>query len=109
MVFLKKFKRLMEIELKDLKKKERPSNALLTYSVCVDGKKACGWKGWYLESATSKDTNDFNDELPIVDRQICPNCGRDLYRTGASIYFGKLRKKHPKRLKNYKIAPIRYR
>jgi hypothetical protein len=79
MAFPRKFKHLLEIELQDV---TAPDEVILTYAVCAVEKGSCGWGGWYIECAFSK-----GKLINAMDEQICPRCGKPLYRTGASVRF----------------------
>lgn len=88
MGFPRKFKERLELELKDL---ERPDYLWLTYAVCGVEKESCGWEGWIVESVTTKAEEDqptgkWKRPLPIRDYD-CVECGRPLFRTGASLRF----------------------
>jgi len=78
----------MDLTLQDL---ETPDYAWLTYAVCVLTEDACGWGGWILEGVFKKTgerhaTGTGDKLLPGGDdEQICPRCGRTLFRTEASI------------------------
>jgi hypothetical protein len=87
MPFPRKFKQLLELKLKDI---EAPDYVLLTYAVCACEKDSCGWGGWMIEAAFKKDTkkhlNSTGDKvLSAVMDQVCPVCGKDTFRTEASI------------------------
>ena len=82
-----KFAALADKKLEDV---EVPDYVWLTYSVCVMGEHACGWEGWLIEGAFKKTVERFatgtgDKLLPAVDKQICPQCSRTLFRTEASI------------------------
>jgi hypothetical protein len=47
----RKFKHLIELELKDV---ETPDYVWLAYAVCAVEKDACGWGGWMIEAAFKK-------------------------------------------------------
>ncbi|MRR55059.1 MAG: hypothetical protein EG822_11190 [Deltaproteobacteria bacterium] len=85
MGFPRKFKELLEIEKEDV---EKPEEAWLTYAVCATEKDSCGWGGWMLE-AVWKNTSDKEKPqfLNANDEQVCPRCGRETFRTGASYRF----------------------
>ena len=63
-----------------------PSYIILTYSVCALDEKSCAWRGWLLEGAfevTGKTHNSGTGDRVVaaVTNQICPNCGKQLFRT----------------------------
>jgi hypothetical protein len=85
--FPKKFESLVETKLGDI---ETPDYVWLTYSVCVMEENSCGWGGWLIEGAFKKTAKKFptgtgDKALPAVDKQICPQCGKVLFRTEASV------------------------
>ncbi|MEN6575954.1 MAG: hypothetical protein ABFD90_06385 [Phycisphaerales bacterium] len=87
MAFPRKFKNLLEIKLKDV---ETPDHVWITYAVCAVEKNACGWGGWMIEAAFKKGeqrraTAGRDKLLPAMMDQICPRCGKSLFRTGASL------------------------
>ncbi len=85
MGFPRKFKELLEIELADV---DTPEVAWLTYAVCATEKDSCGWGGWMLEAALKgRSKNGEFDALSACDEQICPSCGRETFRTGATLKF----------------------
>jgi|GEM_PF-1250154 len=85
MKFPRKFKNLLEIELKDV---DLPDEAWLTYAVCVLKNDSCGWGGWILEAALKKSSSDSSfSALSASDAQICPRCGLQTFRTGATLKF----------------------
>lgn len=88
MGFNKKFKHLLELELKDV---EVPDYVIMTYAVCAVEREACGWGGWMIEAAfkrtEKKDwpTGTGDKLVETFDLQLCPRCGRETFRTDASI------------------------
>ncbi len=87
MPFPRKFKPLLDLELPDV---DRPDYAWLVYAVCACSKDACGWGGWMIDTVRqiSREHGKTRDKpLPAVTLQTCPNCGRDLFRTGAELRF----------------------
>jgi hypothetical protein len=81
MPFPKKFKERLELTRKDVK---IPSEVWIVYAVCGCEKDSCGWEGWMIESANLKSADD-EVALPCIDEQICPNCGKALFRTDTQI------------------------
>ena len=80
-----KFKKLLEIELSDV---DHPDEAWLTYAVCATEKDSCGWGGWMLENiCKNTDENAASINLPAFCEQVCPCCGRETFRTGATLKF----------------------
>ena len=109
MGFPRKFKNFLEIELKDV---ERPEEAWLTYAVCALENDSCGWGGWMLEAALKKPSKDGSfSALSEADEQVCPRCGRQTFRTGATLKFVQSSdQSHPSGVPgvDYEVAPIQY-
>jgi hypothetical protein len=90
MAFPRKFQPLIEIERGDV---AVPDYVWLVYAVCAVTQDACGWGGWMIEAAFQGDGKGTGDHptatgdalLPAMDEQICPVCGGETYRTGASV------------------------
>ncbi|MFA7062030.1 MAG: hypothetical protein WC156_14580 [Pedobacter sp.] len=81
MAFPKKYQKLLETKLSDI---VVPDFAWLTYAVCACEVDSCGWGGWIIETVVNEATGRH---LNIDDRQICPQCGKELFRTEASLKF----------------------
>jgi hypothetical protein len=68
-----------------------PDYFVMTYAVCGCSKDACGWGGWMIEAAfkrtEKKDWPTYTGDklLNAFDLQLCPRCGRETFRTGASV------------------------
>lgn len=85
MGFPRKFKELLEIELTDV---DRPDEAWLTYAVCATEKDSCGWGGWMLEDIRKNTSNEGSPiALPASCEQVCPRCGKETFRTSATLMF----------------------
>jgi hypothetical protein len=88
MAYPAKYRDLLELTLQDV---EVPDYAWLTYAVCAVTKDACGWGGWIIEALFKRTgehhaTGTGDKALPYADEmQTCPRCGRDLFRTSASV------------------------
>ena len=87
MAFPRKFQSLIEIERSDV---VIPDYLWLVYAVCAASQDACGWSGWMIEAAFQADGGDYptstgDAPLPAQDQQVCPRCGRETFRTGASV------------------------
>jgi hypothetical protein len=87
MAFPRRFKHLIELELDDI---ESPDYAWLTYAVCACYKDSCGWGGWMIGAVFHKTEEEHPSStgdkvLPAMMDQVCPSCGKALFRTGASI------------------------
>ncbi|HBA88073.1 MAG TPA: hypothetical protein DCZ75_08835 [Geobacter sp.] len=61
-----------------------PDSAWLTYAVCAGESDSCGWGGWIIDSLVS---DRMGKGLSIHERHLCPKCGKDLFKTGASVKF----------------------
>lgn len=85
MRYPRKFQPLLETTIVDV---EQPNIAWLTYAVCAMTYDACGWAGWILEAVfgVAREGETFR-ALPMSDKQVCPRCGRMLFRTAASLRF----------------------
>lgn len=81
MPFPIKFTDKLELTKKDVK---IPTEVWVVYAVCGCEKDSCGWEGWMIESATLKNTEN-EDALPCMNEQVCPNCGKILFRTDTQI------------------------
>ena len=110
MAFPKKFKELIEIDVGDV---PTPDYAWLTYAVCACSADACGWGGWMIESVMTETPQGMPHDkgsLSAVDKQKCPECGRETFRTGATVRLEPSADQNP-RLKagvDYEVAPIEY-
>ncbi|HNS21083.1 MAG TPA: hypothetical protein PKH24_11325 [Sedimentisphaerales bacterium] len=87
MPFPRKFKHLLEIELNDV---ETPDYVWITYAVRAVEKDGCCWAGWMIEAAFKKTpeghpTASGDKLLPAMNNQVCPRCGKTLFRTEASL------------------------
>lgn len=112
MPFPRKFQELLEIERGDV---PIPDYVWLVYAVCAVSQDACGWGGWMIEAAFQGGGGDHPTStgdklLPALDQQVCPRCGRETFRTGASVRMvpsedQKLPLEHGV---DYEIAPMDY-
>lgn len=88
MSFPKKYKSLIETTMSNV---PTPDSAWLAYAVCVMTNESCGWGGWILEGVFKKGANPASSQtrdgevLPGNYEQVCPACGRQLFRTDAAI------------------------
>ena len=87
MPFPRKYQRLIETQLSDL---EVPDYVWLNFSVCALEQESCGWAGWTIEgvykrSAEALPTGTGDRLLEALDGHTCPRCGRQLFRTAASL------------------------
>ncbi len=87
MAFPRKFQRLLEIKRHDVSALDY---VWLVYAVCAVSENACGWGGWMIEAAFhvgdgTYPTSTGDALVPAQDQQICPRCGQETFRTGASI------------------------
>ena len=106
MSFPRKFNERLELKKTDV---VLPTAAWITYAVCGCEKDACGWEGWILESVRRK-TGKKKEELRSDSRQICPECGKDLFRTEASLRFTPARSQTRDLIAgvDYRVARMRY-
>jgi len=81
MAFPSKFRDRLELTKRDLK---IPTEVWVVYAVCGCEKDSCGWEGWMIESAIKK-TTISEATLPCMNEQVCPNCGKILFRTDSQI------------------------
>lgn len=102
MTFPIKFKRLLETKRGQV---EEPILVWLTYSVCGVEKDSCGWGGWILES-----TKGLKGELSAFTQQVCPSCGKPLFRTEVTIKFEPSKNQTPELIegRDYEATPIKY-
>jgi hypothetical protein len=90
MSYPRKFGKLLEVTLSDV---EQPDYVWITYAVCACSEDSCGWGGWIIDGVFAKSVDKQNPTatgdkpLPADDVQKCPRCGKDLFRTEASIRF----------------------
>ncbi|BDI30732.1 hypothetical protein CCAX7_27830 [Capsulimonas corticalis] len=111
MPFPRKFQSLLEIERGDV---TIPDYVWLVYAVCAVTKDSCGWGGWMVESAFQNDggqsTSTGDILLPTMDEQRCPICGRETFRTGASVRMAPTQDQRLPRKPgvDYAVAPIEY-
>ena len=116
MPFPKKFKKLLEISLNDV---AIPDCIWLTYAVCAMEVESCGWGGWIIESAYKHNEADNSTEidnkanirvLDASDTQECPRCGKDLFRTDASVKYELSKDQTPPLVPDidYEVLPIEY-
>jgi hypothetical protein len=101
-----KFKERLELKKTDI---VLPAAAWITYAVCGCEEDACGWEGWILESVRRK-IGKKKEELSIDSRQLCPKCGRDLFRTAVSLRFTPARSQVPDLIPgvDYRVGRMRY-
>ena len=70
-----------------------PDYAVLTFAVCTDPHKGCGWGGWLMEGAFEVSPNksgvlaNGDHAMPSVNNQICPTCKATLFRTDSAQVF----------------------
>ena len=103
MPFPKKFKKLLETCRGEV---EEPKQVWLSYAVCGVVASACGWGGWILENVIGKSGN-----LPAYTEQICPLCGKPLFRTEVATKFQRAANQTPRLVagRDYKVIPPKYR
>ena len=112
MPYPRKFKSLLESKLKDV---EIPDYIWLTYAVCATEKDSCGWGGWIIEAAFKKSKNKHATStgdklLNAADKQICPQCGKELFRTAASVRYEPSKDQARSLVQgfDYEVVPLEY-
>ena len=102
MTFPIKFKSLLETTAEDV---ELPKTALVTYAVCAIEQDSCTWRGWILESVKGE-----IGELIADNDQICPNCGKLVFRTAVSVKMEPSKDQTPELIpgQDYEVAPMVY-
>ena len=102
MTFPRKFKSLLEKTAKDV---ELPKTAGVTYAVCAVEQDSCGWAGWILESIKGA-----NGELIADTDQICPQCGKQMFRTEVSVKMEPSMNQTSDLVpgQDYEVAPMEY-
>ena len=63
-----------------------PSYVVVSHSICIDDPEICDWQGFLLEGAFVQDGHRHNSGtgdrgVPAITNQICPNCGKVVFRT----------------------------
>ncbi len=81
MPFPKKFKTRLELTKNN---DDIPQHSWLVYAVCECEDDSCGWAGWTLESVIKTD-QDQEIQLSCGHHQICPICGKTMFRTNTKI------------------------
>ncbi|MEM0967246.1 MAG: hypothetical protein AAGJ81_13960 [Verrucomicrobiota bacterium] len=106
MGFPKKFKEKLEKEISDV---ECFEGAWITWAVCGCSEDACGWEGWILEDVFSG-VKGNREHHSASTNQICPVCGQDLFRTGASVKVKPDSDQTPDLIEgvDYETSPIEY-
>jgi hypothetical protein len=107
-----RFKPLLELELNDV---PRPDYAWLVYAVCGCDDGACGWHGWVIDSvfqrSATRHPTGTGDALLSSSFDRCPDCGRSLFRTAASMRFEPSALQEPVHGRagiDYEVAPMEY-
>ncbi|MDH5400806.1 MAG: hypothetical protein OEX02_21815 [Cyclobacteriaceae bacterium] len=102
MAFPLKFKSLLETTAKDV---ELPKIAWVTYAVCAVEQDSCAWSGWIIESIKG-----VNGELIADTDQVCPHCGKTMFRTDVSIKMEPSKDQTPDMFpgKDYEVTPMEY-
>ena len=96
-----KFRTLIETKRGEI---AEPVEAWITYAVCVSEPTSCGWGGWILEAARGEQSY-----LPAKTDQICPNCGKELFRTEVSVKLAPSQNQEPPvQDSDYESLPIEY-
>jgi hypothetical protein len=69
---------------------------------------SCGWRGWIIESAWKRLDENHTVEVEADAEQICPICGKQVYRTGIEKQFQLNPNADPKIGFAYDVAPITF-
>lgn len=80
----KTFRHLLELTLSDV---ERPTHVWLAYAVCAVDRGSCGWGGWLIDGVFATREDSHSEVLQAVMTQICPACGKSLFRTEVQLRF----------------------
>jgi hypothetical protein len=104
MAFSKKYQKLIDIKLTDI---DVPDYAWLTYAVCACETDSCGWGGWIIETVVNSNSKI---NLSMDDRQCCPQCGKNLFRTEATVKFIKSDDQTPDLIEgvDYESIPVEF-
>ncbi len=105
MCFPRKFKKRLELKSTDV---VLPNEVWVTYSVCGCDPDACGWEGWILESAAKKSGKKKQQLYVLGDN--CPQCGKNLFRTAATLRFTVSKNQVPDLVPgvDYRVARAKY-
>ncbi len=88
MRFPRKFQRMLELQPGDV---TRPDEVRLTYAVCACFHDSCAWHGWTVESVARKGAL-----LPADTHDKCPQCGKETFRTAATLRLVPSRNQAPR-------------
>jgi hypothetical protein len=84
-----------------------PDYVWLAYAVCAVDEDSCGWGGWIIESAW-KVSDQEEVEVRAEADQVCPQCGKLLFRTEVEKQFRLNPEAGPKIDFPYETAPIEF-
>ena len=86
-----RFRKLLSTTRTDI---SSPDYAWLVYGVCGLTEDSCCWAGWIIEGVFRSRglgppaaTGTGDPVLPADYSQVCPNCGRQLFRTDTATRF----------------------
>lgn len=111
MAFPKKFRSLLESTSENV---TVPTYVFLTYAVCGMTPDACGWSGWVLDGVFEVDGIRHNTAtgdklLSSISSQICPNCGRETFRTAATFELDQSESSHHIGSEPENSTPLEYK
>ena len=106
MAFPRKFRHLIETKTGDV---ITPSHVWITYCACAVNRDSCGWGGWTLEAVFHDPKAKAGEKvLDAQTDQLCPVCGGETYRTGASYRFDLSSNQTSPIEMDYDVAPVEY-
>jgi len=106
MPFPDKFRDLIELREKQV---DVPDYVWLAYAVCATEEDSCGWQGWIIESAwKQRKGNQADSEVKADAEQLCPDCGKLLFRTEVEKQYRLNPNAGPKITFPYETVPITY-
>jgi hypothetical protein len=106
MAFPEKFRALIELREDQV---TIPDYVWLAYGVCALEDDSCGWRGWIMESARKRvEGTQGEREIEADTEQVCPVCGRQVYRTGIEKCFRLDPNSGPKIDYAYDAAPVTF-
>lgn len=78
MPFPEKFRDLIELREEQV---DVPDYVWLSYAVCAVEEDSCAWQGWIIEAACKQREGLPEEYVKADDDQVCPDCGKVLFRT----------------------------
>ena len=84
MSYPEKFRNLIELREEQV---DVPDYVWLAYAVCAVAQDSCAWQGWIIEAACKQREGLPEEFVKADDDQICPDCGKVLFRTEVEKQF----------------------